>query len=227
VTARDAALTIVLATTSRGKLAELQALFADLPVELVSLASVAPKAPPVVEDGATFEDNALLKARAAAARTMLISIADDSGLEIDALGGRPGVRSARFAWEGATDAENNAAVLVALQEVEDEARTARFRCVLVVVDPFAESDAPLVAEGICEGTIARQASGSGGFGYDPLFLVTGAGKTMSELTDAEKNEVSHRGQAVRALRPLLAARIRERIDSADRIEALSVAAARL
>jgi XTP/dITP diphosphohydrolase len=221
----DAALTIVPATTSRGKLAELRALLADLPVELVSLASVAPTAPPVVEDGATFEANALLKARAAAARTMLISVADDSGLEIDALSGRPGVRSARFAGEGATDAENNAAVLDALQEVEDEARTARFRCVLVVVDPLAADDAPpLVVEGVCEGAIARQASGVGGFGYDPLFVVRGAvsgaaEKTMSELSDAEKNEVSHRGRAVRALRPLLEALVRERLESAARIEA--------
>src|SRR5262249_10147897 len=144
----------------------------------------------------------LIKARAAANETRLVTIADDSGLEIDALGGRPGVRSARFAKEGATDAENNAAVLKALEEGEASQRSARFRCVLALIDPWSEA-APVLVEGRCEGRIASEPSGTGGFGYDPLFVVDGYGRTMADLTEAEKNVSSHRAKAVAALRPRL------------------------
>jgi XTP/dITP diphosphohydrolase len=206
---------LVIATHNQGKLVELRALLEDLPVEPVPLASALPGRPQATEDGLTFLDNARIKARAAAAATRMVTLAEDAGLEVDALGGRPGVRSARFAGEGATDAENNAALLEALEEVEDDQRSARFRCVMVVVDPSAEAEArELVAEGRCEGRIARQPRGGGGFGYDPLFVVAGHdGQTMAELPDDEKNRTSHRARAVAALRPALEALIARRLAS--------------
>jgi XTP/dITP diphosphohydrolase len=210
-------LTIVLATTNHGKIMELRALLADLPVQLSSVADVLGEAPTVVEDGATFEDNALIKARAIAKITRLLALADDSGLEVDALGGRPGVRSARFAHERATDAENNAALLRELEAVEEGSRSARFRCVLALVDPWQESDVH-VAAGSCEGSIARAPRGNGGFGYDPLFVVDGFdGKAMAELSEAEKNQVSHRARAVQALRAIVVKIVNARLDQAERI----------
>jgi len=210
-------LTIVLATSNHGKLAELRALLADLPVQLRSAAEVLGEQPNIVEDGATFEDNALIKARTIASATRTLALADDSGLEVDALGGRPGVRSARFAHERATDAENNAALLRELAEVEEGARSARFRCVLALVDPWQDSDVH-IAKGSCEGSIARAPRGSGGFGYDPLFLVDGqGGKAMAELSEVEKNQVSHRGRAVQALRRILVELLNARLDEAERI----------
>jgi XTP/dITP diphosphohydrolase len=231
-------LTVVLASHNRGKLAELRELFAELPVELVSVSEVLPSATPPVESGATFEENAYLKARTVAELTQLVTIADDSGLEVDALGGRPGVRSARFAREGATDAENNAALLEALREVEDPQRTARFRCVMAMVDPFGGLEKATYASGSCEGRIANSPMGESGFGYDPLFVVTEAeeveppaslshpaprrghraiGRTYAELDEATKNSLSHRGRAARALVPQLTALVRRRIDEALRV----------
>ena len=209
---------LLLATSNRGKLAELTALLADLPIEVVSLATALPGRPQAVEDGATLEDNARIKARAAAAAAVMVTIGEDSGLEVDALGGRPGVRSARFAKEGATDAENNAALLAALDEVDGGQRAARFRTVMVLIDPWADAELKeLVVEGRCEGTIARAPSGTGGVGYDPLFTVTSAGRTMAELTEAEKNQVSHRAQAFAALRPALESLVFRRIAQAARV----------
>jgi len=209
---------LLLATTNRGKLVELRALLKALPVDLVSLAQVLPGRPPPAEDGATFRDNALTKARAGMKATLLMTLAEDAGLEVDALGGRPGVRSARFAGEGATDAENNAALLAALHEVDDDQRTARFRCVMVLLDPWTEGE--LVVEGRCEGTIARAPRGGGGFGYDPLFVVSGHGRTMAELDEGVKNRVSHRAQAVGALEAELADRIARRIAAAARVDGI-------
>jgi XTP/dITP diphosphohydrolase len=209
---------LLLATHNRGKLVELRALLADVPVTLVSLETAFPGQPQAIEDGETFLDNARIKARAAAKASVMVTLAEDAGLEVDALGGRPGVRSARFAGEGATDAANNAALLEALREVEDEQRTARFRCVLVLIDPWAEGDQrEIVVEGSCEGTIARAPRGGGGFGYDPLFVVAGSGRTMAELADEEKNRESHRARAVAALRPALADLIARRLAAASRI----------
>ena len=209
---------LLLASTNRGKLVELRALLADLPVELVSLTTALPGQPQATEDGQTFLDNARIKARAAASATMMMTLAEDAGLEVDALGGRPGVRSARFAGEGATDAENNAALLEALEEVEDDQRTARFRCVMVLIDPWSEGDArEVVVEGRCEGMIAREPRGGGGFGYDPLFVLTGSGRTMAELGEDEKNRESHRARAVAALRPALDERIARRLATATRV----------
>lgn len=209
----EAHLSLLIATTNRGKLAELRALLADLPVEILSLADVLPDRPPVAEDGATFEENALIKARAASSAAMMVTLAEDSGLEVDALGGRPGVRSARYSKEGATDAENNEALLTALEHVEDTQRQARFRCVMVLIDPWSD-EGPIVDEGRCEGLIDREARGTGGFGYDPLFVVDGCGRTMAELDDEEKNRVSHRGKAARAMRPALEAMIERRVREA-------------
>lgn len=195
---------LLLATSNRGKLVELRALLGDLPIEIVTLGTALPGKPQVAEDGATLRDNALIKARAAFVATGMVTLAEDAGLEVDALGGRPGVRSARFAGEGTTDADNNALLLKELQEVEDDQRSARFRCVMVLIDPWADGDArEIVVEGACEGVIARAPRGGGGFGYDPLFLVAGTDITMAELPDGEKNRISHRARALQALRPAL------------------------
>lgn len=204
---------LLLATANRGKVAELTALLGDVGLTLVPLASLPGKRDPVVEDGATFLDNALLKAHAAAQATGMVTLAEDSGLEVDALGGRPGVRSARFAKEGATDAENNALLLSLLTDVDDDQRTARFRCVMVLVDPWSPSE-PFVAEGRCEGSIAREPRGAGGFGYDPLFVVAGEDQTMAELPEERKNQISHRARAVAAMRPYLIALAHERARAA-------------
>ncbi|MFO0549418.1 MAG: RdgB/HAM1 family non-canonical purine NTP pyrophosphatase [Polyangiaceae bacterium] len=210
-------MTLVLATKNPGKLAELRALFAPLPVELVAVDEAGVSFASPIESGNTFEANAIIKARAAAEATMLVAIADDSGLEVDALGGRPGVRSARFAGDNATDAENNAALLTALDEVEDAGRTARFRCVIAVVDPYADTEQPILSEGRCEGLITRTSRGESGFGYDPLFVVTGVGRTFAELDDTEKNSLSHRAKAVRALLPQVEALVRARLADAQRV----------
>lgn len=212
------AFSLLLATSNRGKLAELTALLADLPVEVVSLATALPGREQAVEDGATLEDNARIKARAGASAAMMVTIGEDSGLEVDALGGRPGVRSARFASESATDAENNAALLAAMDDVEDDQRSARFRTVMVMIDPWADGEAKeLVFEGKCEGSIGRAPLGTGGFGYDPLFLVSGVDKRMAELTEAEKNRISHRAQAFAALRPALQDLVFRRLAQAARV----------
>lgn len=210
-------LSILVATTNRGKLVELGAIFADLPIKLLPLGTVLPDLPPIIEDGATFVDNALIKARTAADAAMMVTLAEDAGLEVDALGGRPGVRSARFAKEGATDSENNAALLAALEEIDDDQRTARFRCAMVLLDPWNEARPEVVCEGRCEGVIARQARGTGGFGYDPLFLVAGEGRTMAELGNDEKNRISHRAEAARAMRPVIEALIESRRATVSRM----------
>lgn len=182
---------IVLASSNRGKLAELQRLLPDW-VRLRTADEAGVTLPE--ETGTTFAENAFLKARAAAAQTGLIAIADDSGLEVDILEGAPGVRSARFAGERATDAENNALLLHRLRGNPPERRTARFRSVVVAVIPGGTE---LAAEGVIEGRIVQIARGSGGFGYDSLFQPTGYSRTMAELTMDEKNRISHRGQALR------------------------------
>jgi XTP/dITP diphosphohydrolase len=206
--------TVVLATANEHKVAELRALLGDLPVQLVTVTDVLGEPLPLAEDGATFEENAIHKAREVCRATRLISLADDSGLEVDALGGRPGVRSARFAHERATDAENNAALLRELEEIEE--RKARFRCVLALATPW--SDDVKIAEGRCEGTIARDPRGSGGFGYDPLFVVAELdGRAMAELEEREKNSVSHRARAARALTTIVLDLLAAQLDEAERI----------
>jgi XTP/dITP diphosphohydrolase len=195
---------LVIATTNPGKLAELRELLSNLPLDLLSIADVSKTPIHVDEDGDTFEANATKKAREVSAATMMWTLADDSGLEVDALGGAPGVLSARYAGERATDAENNAALLSALAEAVPQTELrAQFRCVLALVDPFVHDGEPYVVEGVCEGTITTSPRGAGGFGYDPLFVVEGTGKTMAELDEADKNRLSHRARAMEKLRLVL------------------------
>ena len=187
---------LVLASANPGKLRELAALLAPLHVQLHSLAELGIPSP--AETGTTFLANAVLKARHAAARARLPALADDSGLEVDALGGRPGVRSARFAGEGASDDANLRKLLAELEEVPEAARQARYQCVIACVRE-ANDAAPLIASGTWEGHIAREPHGSAGFGYDPVFVPAGELRTAAELPAAHKNAVSHRAQALEAL----------------------------
>jgi XTP/dITP diphosphohydrolase len=188
---------IVVASANPKKAAELAELLGSLQVEVVPRP---PEVPEVVEDADTFEGNARLKAVALAAATGEAALADDSGLEVDALDGAPGVRSARYAGESATDADNVELLLTELDGLgatEASARTARFRCVLVLRWPDGTE---LVADGAVEGVIASSPTGDGGFGYDPVFVpVDGDGRTFAQMTSAEKQAISHRGRAVRAL----------------------------
>jgi len=196
-------LKLVLASRNRGKLREIVPLLAGLGFDLVTVDEVAPDCE-LREDGATFEDNALAKARQAAAATGLAAIADDSGLEVDALEGAPGVYSARYAGVPSDDARNNAKLLEALRAVPAAGRGARFRCVAAFVDPGAGVE--LARSGDCAGEILAQPRGDLGFGYDPLFLVPALGRTMAELPLDEKNRLSHRAAAFRALADALAQR---------------------
>lgn len=171
-----------------------------MPFQLVPLAHF-PGAVLPEETGATYADNARLKARVAARAAGALALADDSGLEVDALGGAPGPRSARFGGPGLDDAARCRRLLELLRDVPDARRSARFRCVVAVADP-ASGDARTV-EGVAEGRILRTERGTGGFGYDPIFYYPPLGRTFAELTEAEKGEVSHRGRALAAARRLL------------------------
>ena len=184
---------LLIATTNASKLAELMSLLAECPFELVSLADVGIETD-VEETGATFEENASLKASAYARMSGLPSLADDSGLEVEALGGEPGVRSARFAGPGATDAQLVAYLLRKLDNVSEERMNARFRCVIAVAWPEGTVD---LHTGQCRGRIIRTPRGKNGFGYDPVFLLPELGKTTAELTPEQKNRVSHRGRAAK------------------------------
>ena len=187
---------VVLASANPGKLRELATLLAPLGAELISQATLGIES--AAETGTTFLDNALLKARHAAGESRLPALADDSGLEVDALGGGPGVWSARYAGEGASDAANLALLLKELAGVPEARRGARYRCVLALVRD-ADDPAPIIACGVWEGRIALTPRGSGGFGYDPAFVPQGETRTAAELPPDEKNALSHRGLAGRAL----------------------------
>jgi XTP/dITP diphosphohydrolase len=190
---------LVVATLNRGKGRELTRLLADFPFEIVLLADV-PGARLPEETGTTYAENALIKARAAARATGLPALGDDSGLEVDALGGAPGLYSARFGGPGLDDAGRIALLLERLVAVPDERRTARFRCVVAFVGTDGEER---LAEGTVEGTITRVPRGAGGFGYDPVFFHPPNRCTLAELPEEDKLRVDHRGAAVRALRQLL------------------------
>ena len=190
---------LLFATRNRGKLAELSELVRPYGYEVLSLDDFSAMGE-VVEDAPTFAGNAEKKARAALAATGCPSLADDSGLEVDARDGAPGVQSARYAGNH-DDAANNAKLLSALAEVPDGKRSARFRCALALIDV---SGTLQLTEGACEGRIARAPRGLYGFGYDPLFLVGTGERTMAELAPDEKNRLSHRGQALRAMANALA-----------------------
>ena len=186
---------VIVASSNAGKLAELTVLLAPLGFDLTPQQELGIESPP--ETGSTFLDNALIKARHAAARG-LPAIADDSGIEVDALGNAPGVRSARFAGEGAADGENLRKLLGQMRDVPAARRGARYRCVIAFVRDAADQE-PIIAAGDWEGSIAQAPRGAGGFGYDPIFVPAGGERTAAELAPGEKNAVSHRARALRAL----------------------------
>jgi XTP/dITP diphosphohydrolase len=190
---------LVVATLNRAKGRELLALLGDVPYEVVLLADV-PGASLPEETGATYRENALIKARAAARATGALALGDDSGLEVDALDGAPGLHSARFGGRGLDDAGRTALLLERLRGVPPARRTARFRCVIALVDP---QGGERVVEGTVEGVIAEAPRGAGGFGYDPVFVYPPLGRTFGELPAEAKQRVDHRGAAIRAVRPLL------------------------
>ncbi|WP_284603490.1 XTP/dITP diphosphatase [Dickeya dadantii] len=187
---------VVLATGNAGKVRELAGLLADFGLDVVAQTALGVDS--AEETGLTFIENAILKARHAARETGLPAIADDSGLAVNALGGAPGIYSARYAGEDASDRQNLDKLLVALDNVPDEQRQASFHCVLVYLR-HADDPTPLVCHGSWQGVIARTPVGAGGFGYDPVFFVPSIGKTAAELSREEKNALSHRGQALRQL----------------------------
>jgi XTP/dITP diphosphohydrolase len=188
--------TIVLASDNAGKVREINQVLADLGLVVAPQAQF--RVRPAQETGLTFLENAILKARNAAEQTGHAAIADDSGLEVDALGGAPGVRSARYAGDNATDRTNLEKLLDALRAVPNTKRTARFQCVMVYLR-HPEDPTPVVASGTWEGLIASAPRGANGFGYDPVFIVPERDCTSAELPPDEKNRLSHRGQALRAL----------------------------
>ena len=185
---------LVLATKNRGKVSEFKDLFKGFGLEVKSLNDFGP-IPPVIEDGETFEDNAVKKAQFTAKVLGLPAIADDSGLTVKALGGKPGVFSARYAGEGSTDEANNIKLLKAMKGIEQ--REAAFICVLAIAVPQGPA---LIYGGTCEGLITHEISGTKGFGYDPLFYYAPLNKTFARMSGAEKNGVSHRGRAMAELR---------------------------
>ena len=187
---------VVLASSNKGKLRELSALLAPLGYEVVPQGALGIDTPP--ETGDTFAANALLKARHAAAESNLPALADDSGIEVDALNGRPGIYSARYAGEGASDQDNLIKMLGEMQGVPALKRTARYQCVIAFVST-ADDRTPILAKGTWEGTLISQPRGLEGFGYDPIFIPSGFDRTAAELDPGEKNSLSHRGQALRAL----------------------------
>ena len=191
---------LLLATTNRHKLEEYRAIFSDLPFTLLSPYDVHLDIH-VEETGATFAENAELKARANAQASGLLALADDSGLEIDALGGAPGVYSARFAGQETSYEERFRLILERLRDVPVEQRTARFRCAIAIAEPAGYCH---LVEGVIEGVIAGSPRGNQGFGYDPIFLVPEVGKTFAELAPEQKNRISHRGRAAHKARVLLA-----------------------
>jgi XTP/dITP diphosphohydrolase len=187
---------VVLASSNTGKLRELSSLLGPFGFDLVAQNTLGLETPP--ETGQTFAENALLKARYAAAATNLPALADDSGIEVDALGGRPGIYSARYAGEGASDQDNLRKMLSELRDTPPGKRTARYQCVIALVTS-ATDPTPILASGTWEGTLISVPRGLGGFGYDPIFVPSGFDRTAAELDAAEKNSLSHRGQALRAL----------------------------
>ena len=190
--------TLVLATRNRHKIEEIRTILRDLPLEILTLNDF-PDCPLLLEDGLTLEENSLKKALAVHQYTKFPSLADDSGLEVFYLNGRPGVRSARYAGENATDDQNNEKLLKEMRGVAPRRRGAQFRAVLTLVEEgFREA-----TEGICRGRLGESPRGTNGFGYDPIFLPEGFGGTYAELTSEEKNRISHRARALENMREVL------------------------
>ena len=193
---------IAIASHNRHKIREIERICAAWPVAWATADGDDGPWPDVEETGSTYLENAMLKARAVAAARGEPALADDSGIEVDALGGRPGPRSARFGGEDASDERNLVELIRALKGVPASGRTARYRCVAVLAWPGGEE---LTTEGVCEGTLELKPRGTNGFGYDPIFVPVGWDRTMAELTDDEKDRLSHRGRALRALGEALSA----------------------
>jgi len=191
-------LDLIVATHNRGKMVEIEALLSDMPIKVRCLADAAPDFT-VTEDGETFAENAIKKAEAVAGRFDCACLADDSGLCVDQLDGRPGVYSARFAGEDATDGDNNQKLLDMLTGTEE--RTARFVCVMALALPGRET---VTVEGVCEGRIVDELSGDGGFGYDPLFVPAGYDETFARLGSGVKNRISHRAKALHMMKERIA-----------------------
>jgi XTP/dITP diphosphohydrolase len=191
---------LLIATGNKGKVAELRLLLAGLPLRLSDLAEF-PRASEVEETGQTFADNAALKAQGYARQTGLWTLADDSGLEVEALGGAPGVYSARYGGEGLTDADRVTRLLAELDRVGAKDRRARFVCVIAIADPLGR--VRNLSNGTCEGRIVRAPRGAHGFGYDPVFLPDGFGQTFGELPSEIKQDISHRARALKAARSFL------------------------
>jgi len=194
---------VVLASSNRGKLGEFAALLAGTGLSVVSQGELG--VPDIEETGLSFVENAILKARNAARHTGLAALADDSGLEVDALAGAPGIYSARYAGAGAGDGANVARLLRELADVPAQRRTARFRCLIVYLR-HAQDPTPLICQGTWEGSILFEPRGTNGFGYDPVFLVPDHGRAAAELPPELKNRISHRGQAMACLLAALRAR---------------------
>jgi XTP/dITP diphosphohydrolase len=193
---------LAIATRNAHKLREIARICSAWPTTWVTVRSDPSRPWPEVEEtGATYLDNALLKARATAEALRVPAVADDSGIEVDALGGEPGPRSARYAGEGATDEDNLRQLVRAIKGVPSSGRTARYRCVAAVAWPDGRD---VHVEGTCEGLLAAKPRGDAGFGYDPIFVPAGWDATIAQLTDDEKDRISHRGRAFRALKDLLA-----------------------
>lgn len=195
---------IVIASKNKGKITEIMAAFQGIEVKVISLNDFA-GIPDAVEDGATFAENALIKAKFYANLTGKACLADDSGLEVDALDGAPGVYSARYAGETATDAQNNAKLLEELRKVNGQGSRARFCCTLAFVDLNGQV---ITCDGFCEGKIVAEPAGNGGFGYDPLFYIEELAASMGQITLEEKNKISHRGAALKAMAEKLAGYLR-------------------
>ncbi|MEX1138088.1 MAG: RdgB/HAM1 family non-canonical purine NTP pyrophosphatase [Bacteroidota bacterium] len=189
---------LVVATNNRHKLREIKTILGDMGVDLLTLDDF-PGIPPLVEDGETFQENALKKARTVHRHTKLPALADDSGLEVFYLNMRPGVRSARYAGDSASDTDNNDKLLIEMRGVAPRRRRVQFRSVLALVGEGYEE----LTEGICTGVLAETPRGTNGFGYDPLFLPDGMKVTYAELSDSEKNTISHRAKSLATMKPLL------------------------
>lgn len=187
---------VIVATSNRGKLLEIRQILQSVPLELISMGEYWNSRVEIEETGSTFEENALIKAQCVYNKSGLWALADDSGLEVDALGGKPGVLSARFAGANAGAEENNRKLLDELKNVSASDRSARFRCVLVLK---TSPDSYLCSEGICRGYIGFEPHGSNGFGYDPLFIPEGLDRTFAQLSSEEKHKLSHRAKALKSL----------------------------
>lgn len=190
---------LLIGTQNSGKVVEIKRILGGIPAELISLNDLPEIASPV-EDGATFLDNAMIKAMYYFEQSGIMAMADDSGLEVDALSGAPGVRSARYGGEGLNDSDRTALVLEQMRGVADDKRSARFRCVIAVAGPGMPNGCYITAEGVVDGMITREPRGDNGFGYDPIFVPNGEIRTTAELSESEKDALSHRGIALRSLK---------------------------